>query len=58
MPVVYSVDEVMSDLFGLEDVSDFLEGWYVWTRGSADFTCYILLLFLCIFWGLDRKTKC
>lgn len=41
MLVVYSVGEVMSDLFGLEDASDFLEGWCVWASASADFTCYI-----------------
>lgn len=49
MLVVYSVGEVMSDLFGLEDVSDSLEGWYVWARGSADFTCCIN--YFCLFCG-------
>lgn len=47
MLVVYSLGEVMSDLFGLEDTSDFLQGSFVWTLGSADFTCY--MNYFCLF---------
>ena len=57
----------MSDLFGLEDASDFLEGWCVWASSSADFTCYmkyftiiivLYYLYFVVLFCWNMETKC
>lgn len=54
--VVYSVGEVMSDLFGLEDASDFLEGWCVQGSASIDYTMNVNCF--CIFSGKLQYNNC